>query len=250
MLDNRHIYRFILSFLAFSVHAHAKSFLETPWWVALETGAAFVNNGSASIQRMPLVNLADTYTVTGLDNTAVLGIGLGYAFKNNRLGLYYDHYFNSTLSGEILKWQSVHVYDYQLQVQSNTFWLNDQLDLIRWGDFIPFIELGIGFSMNESSDYQEQSLPVVPLSDRRAQSADFMNHTHTSFAWRTGVGVNMVLPWLENRFRVGLMYRYTDRGNIQTGASENYPTMDNGLSTQLRSNEIMAIFSYKGTSND
>jgi len=231
--------------------AQAEPQSQSGWWASLEAGTAFVNPGSGTLEPMPNVDKPDNYSVTNFDTTAVLGLGAGYAFKSetrpdNRLGLYYDYYSPSTLSGDIEKWEYITAYTYSYKISSNTVWRNDQQDLFNWHNIVPFIEFGLGVAFNSASDYNEVPVPENPLQDRRDQPAAFEDKTNTAFAWRVGAGVNFLLPWMDNQFRVGLQYRYTDRGEVKTGGSEHYPSMNQGLNTELRSNEVMASISYIG----
>src|SRR5258708_1454167 len=108
------------------------------------------------------------------------------------------------------------------------------------------LEAGVSF-LQDPVNTTVQTMPGVNLpdnyvntdQDHRDLSADFAKNTNTSFAWRLGVGVNLVLPSDCEGWHLGVLYRYADLGEAETGDSENYPTVGN-LETQLISNEILA----------
>ena len=239
--------------MAFQTSVHANQNINH-WWVTLESGAAFTqNNSDTVVEYMPEVTVPDNYVTTHNDNVAILGLGAGYSmgeakknswFPTNRLGIYYDYYFPATSSGHIEKYQNITAYTYKFKSHSNTLWLNDQLDLFNWCNIVPFIEFGFGPSWNTAYDYNQTPVAPNPLQDRRTQSAAFKNKTHTDLAWRTGVGVNFILSKNSDRFQIGVLYRYSDRGRAKTGSSANYPTVDKPLETKLRSNEVLGSLSY------
>lgn len=231
------------------------------WWINLEGGYAFsIEPNDVNVKAMPSASLPDNYVSTDFNDQGVAGIGFGYQFdlsrtflsrinKNNsyqwfpanRIGLFYDFYIPATLSGQVNKWQDVAVYDYTYQVYSNTLWLNNQLDIIQYENIVPFIEVGIGNAWNNASDYKEYPLSSVPAQDIRVPKAGFTDNTQTAFAYRIGAGVNIAFS---SKATVGLLYRYSDLGQVSTGASANYPAMDTGVSSKLRSNQVFITLRY------
>jgi hypothetical protein len=254
--ENKLLYFYKLLFFIVTNFCICFSAQASDWWASLEGGAAFMQEShNNTVEPMPGVNLPDNYRNTGSENTGVFGAGIGYEFTrakahtwfpSNRLGVFYDYYSPSAVSGQIEKWQTVTAYTYTIDVFSNTLWLGDQLDLFKWSYFTPFIEVGLGIAWNNASNYNERATPNN--NDDRDEcngSAAFADHTTTSFAWRAGMGVNLTLPCSScEHWNVGLLYRYADLGHAKTGASDHYPSVNKGIETELRSNEVLATLQY------
>jgi hypothetical protein len=158
----------------------------------------------------------------------------------DRLGVFYDYYSPQQISGVINKYQLTTAYNDHFSVHSNTFWLDNQLDLVRIHSFTPFIDLGIGASFNSASGYAES--PTADNDEPRQDGAGFASNTHLAFAYRAGVGVNYRIP-TKQPLDLGILYRYTNRGYAQTGNSANYP-IGSLQSGQLKSNEVALTLRY------
>ena len=218
----------------------------------MEAGVAYMQADNQTVtQGTPLMDRPNIYVTNKIDNTAVVGAGLGFAFAlageddffpATRLGVYYDYYIPTNVYGTIENEQSVIAFTYTLQARSNTLWLNDQLDLFNWNNIIPFLEGGIGIAFNSIYDYEETLVLENPGQSNK--SAAFESNSSTSFAWRAGAGVNVILPRGLERFTLGFLYRYSDRGDITSGPSETYPTQDKGLGTPSKSNDVMISLTY------
>jgi len=229
------------------------------WWASMELGAAYMQNTDQTVvQATSVPHRPNIYVTDNVEDTAVLGVGLGYTFEladdddffpSNRLGVYYDYYVPTNVSGHIENDHAVVGYIYTLQARSHSLWLNDQFDLFNWNDIIPFIEGGIGVSFNSIYDYKETPV-LANLPAGHSRSAGFESNSDTSFAWRAGAGVNVVLPRGLKPFTLGLLYRYSDRGDINTGPSETYPTVNKSLGTPLKSNDVLLSLTYSGFYDD
>lgn len=242
----------LLSLITLVTHANAGQLPAK--YMVLEAGASFVQHNTRTvIETMPMVNLPDNYSTSIQNNNGLVGLGFGYTLalpvqnsvlSTNRIGIFYDYYFATGLTGSIEKWQAITAYTYSFNNNSNTLWLDDQLDLFNWNNIVPFLELGAGASWNRAYGYNETPVPQNPLPDRRIDSASFASNTVTSFAWRAGAGVNLFVFWLPDQFHLGVLYRYVDRGTIKTGASANYPTVTNGIGAKIRSNDVVCTLTY------
>ena len=218
------------------------------FWGAFEFGYTnSITPGNVTVQPMPNVDSPDNYIPTQQTSDWTVGVGVGYKFVGdmafclpaNRIGIYYDYYFETTVRGDIDKYQTIKAYDYSYKVTSNTAWLHDQLELIEYENFTLFIEGGIGAAFNYAFGYDETPVPANP--DVRFYSADFKSHTDVNFAYRLGAGISYSLT---NNIDLGIFYRYSDLGNASTGGSKNYPSMEDGLKTSFRTSQYMATLRY------
>ncbi len=237
-----------LAIITSPLSSFASSASHDGWWVNVEGGYGWgVTPHHTNVEAMPEVNLPDNYVSNQLGNNGTAGLGVGYQFifshtwlPANRLGLIYDYTSQTKLSGHIDKWQEVTTYNYHYQASANTLWIDDQLDLFSYNNFIPFLEVGIGSAWNQTSYYREAALSNVPLQDVRSQTAAFANHTQTEFAYRVGAGVNFRLT---HQLNLGLQYRYDSLGSISTGNSKYYPTVAN-LDAPFRVNSVLLSLRY------
>jgi|GEM_PF-3738819 len=225
-------------------------------WLTVEGGYDFsIDPNNVSVQSMPNVNLPDNYVSTGLGNRGFVGVGIGgqmklpdthisSAFSNaprtDRLGIMYDYYAKASVSGRIDKFQIAPVYSYDFNVTSNVLWVDNQLDLIPLGTFLPFFDVALGAAWNKTSGYTEALLPGISSQAQRLQSAAFAPNTSTSFAWRVGAGGNFAI---DDHWTLGIIYRYSDLGKATTGNSANYPTMGS-ISANITANEAVLSLRY------
>lgn len=225
-------------------------------WLTVEGGYDFsINPSNVSTQPMPNINAPDSYLSTLLSNRGFVGIGLGGTItlpdtflasvssdapRTDRLGLMYDYYADATVSGQINKYQTTPTYSNKFNVTSNVLWLDNQLDLIPLGTFLPFIDVAIGAAWNKTSGYEENLLPGVSTQRQRLQSAAFAPNTSTSFAWRVGAGGNFAI---DDHWTLGILYRYSSLGKASTGTSANYPTVGS-ISADIAANEGLLSLRY------
>ena len=233
------------------------------WWLALEYGLVSpITAQNTATEAMPLDPdpastdyYYDNYLTNKRGNTMSVAVGGGYQFMlpermkgqvqwlpSYRLGAFYNNYLNSTINGNMLQHQTTPFFNYSYKVNSQVLWLDSQLDLLSWRRFTPFLEVGIGPSMNSTSNYNETYF--TPTS---SQSANFKAKSAINFAWRLGLGVNYNLPWQNHAMSVGFVYRYANLGNAKTGTADQdtYPTMKEPLNVPLKNNEFMLSLSYR-----
>lgn len=245
-----------LGFFTYSIFATPVTQTTAPegalshWWVAIEGGYNFstVNSNTLS-EPMPFVFPPNDYYVSQARNdTGSVGAGLSYQFNlpgweklsnqwfsTDRLGLFYDYYFPANIDGKIYKWESSTIgYDYQYVVVSHVVWLDNQLDIISWKKLTPFVDASIGSAFNTASNYSENPVELPPR-----PSAAFANNTSTQFAWRAGFGLNYALDAYKYVSQISLEYRYSDLGNVNTGTSGTYPSVNHALSQRLTNSEII-----------
>ena len=239
----------LISFLS---AAHATPSM-TGKWATIEGGYSFsLNPNNVSIEPMPNVNLPDNYLSTGLGNRGLVGVGAGLTFDlsykalhSDRLGLMYNYYDNAPITGQIVKYQLIPTYSDSYNVNSNVLWVDNQLDLISLGQFLPFFDVAIGAVWHQTSGYQETPLPNVSSQRVRLDSAALASNTSTDFAWRVGLGGNFAVT---DKISLGLIYRYVNLGNAVTGASTYYPTVG-GIHSNVAGNEAVLSLRYNFDTN-
>ncbi|MCC5014295.1 SPOR domain-containing protein [Legionella sp. 31fI33] len=158
----------------------------------------------------------DTYTMDS-ESSAVLGVGGGYRFTHFMVpavsvGINYSHFFNRTINGQIRQYSLPEFtnYNYQWKLSSDLVLASSKINLLEIHHVAPFVQGGIGVSINHASDYSETVLPnVTPR-----VSPGFSNHNQTSFAYQLGAGLDWAVKpqWL-----VSLGYEYTDLGKFRSG---------------------------------
>ena len=221
----------------------------------MEGGYAFsVNPSNVTTQPMPFINLPDSYLSNRLANRGFVGVGIGGQIKlpktqlssaltgsprTDRLGLMYDYYSKESVSGQINKFQLLPVYSNEFSVTSNVLWVDNQLDLIPLGTFLPFFDVAIGAAWNKTSGYGEALLPGVSTQAARS-SAAFASNTSASFAWRVGAGGNFAI---DDNWTLGIMYRYSSLGKATTGTSAVYSTLG-PISANIAANEAVLSLRY------
>lgn len=225
------------------------------WGITIEGGYAFsmANSNTLSLPMPFVFPPNDYYESEARNNAGLIGAGVSYQFNlpywtkfsnqwfpADRLGLFYDYYFPANIDGEIYKWESSTIgYDYQYVVVSQVVWLDNQLDIISWKKWTPFVDTSIGAAFNTARDYSENPVELPPR-----PSAAFDNNTNTQFAWRVGVGLNYAFDWHKYVGQISLEYRYSDLGNVKTGTSDTYPSIDHALSQRLTNSEIILALRY------
>lgn len=215
------------------------SFAQTPSsWVMLEAGATFTTtenhtNTVALPNNAPPVFLYDDYITSQRDNGYLIGLSAGYEFALNekddddwfpsaRLGLGYEFVGETKVSGQVHLYQEQPYYNYNYKTYSNVAWAIGQIDLFSVEQWTPFIDLGLGVSFNHAGEYNESR---VNDHVHVRESANFASNTEAAFAWRAGLGINYQLdetsPW-----NIGAVVRYSDLGDVQTGDSQTYSTVE------------------------
>ncbi len=142
-----------------------------------------------------------------LNNTAIVGAGLGYRFNANvRADVTLDHTFDARFKGVVVpaSLTAVSITD-QAQFQSSTFMVNGYLDFRPVMGFTPYIGAGIGIAQNI---FSRQVLATgIGTSVHLAGGDDF------SLAWALMAGVGYQLS---SNFTLDLGYRYASLGAVKT----------------------------------
>lgn len=214
-----------------SVHATSSALqsttINTPWFVGIEVGALWPNTPSvmtvANGSNYPSPYNVDRYSAD-LGSDAALSAMLGYQWHRQTewipaytLALRYQHLMANDLAGEITQYSSPEFlnYDYRWNVHSDLLSLYSKIDIHQYGDFTPFVDLGLGLALNHSGRYQETAKAgVTPRI-----SPAYQSHSQSEFAYNLGFGIDYALA---AQWRVSVSYDYQNLGRFQSA---------NGVST-------------------
>ncbi|KTD22581.1 outer membrane protein [Legionella londiniensis] len=160
----------------------------------------------------------DQYTVKS-QKQAALGIlgGLQWQRQNDwipaySLGLRYQHLFSRSYSGLIVQYSLPQFtnYHYSWDINSDALMLFSKVDIYRFGRFLPYVDIGLGASINHSRHFQESALPgITPR-----LSPYFGDKTKPNFAYMLGMGVDYELG---SNLSIFLGYNYQNLGRVQSG---------------------------------
>lgn len=154
---------------------------DTPNFVTVDNGAPAPYN-------------KDIYTINTDSNTA-LALNIGHEwqradfwFPSYSLGLQYQRFSLGAINGSVTQYslpQFVN-YAYTWDTHADLFSLYTQIDVMHYGKFTPFVNLGIGLAANHAGDFYETAFPgVTPR-----VSPGFASHTQNNLAYNVGLGIN------------------------------------------------------------
>lgn len=193
----------------------------------------------------------DLYRNNSIDSVALIGIGGGYTWATSgnwvpfySLGASYTYVFPANVTGEVLQYSLPQFtnYNYQYKIQRQTFLAVAKADIYCWRRLMPFIILGAGWSINNISNYDENSTPnVTPRVD-----PSFKGKTNSYLSYTIGAGLDFIV---RNDLWMSLEYNYGYFGHARTGPGVNIPGADysnTNLKTKLSSNTIMLGVTFFG----
>ncbi|WP_019215533.1 outer membrane protein [Legionella tunisiensis] len=151
------------------------------------------------------------------ESSAVLGVGGGYRFTHFivpavSVGIHYSHFFSRKIKGQIMQYSLPEFtnYNYQWNLSSDLILASSKINVLEIHHVMPFVQAGIGVSINHMSEYSESVLPnVTPRIN-----PGFSNHNRTTFAYQLGAGLDWAVKpqWL-----LSVGYEYTDLGKFSSG---------------------------------
>lgn len=181
---------------------------------------------------------------TSRQSVGTAGIFLGYEWRAPWCGLVqtgvsYHQSSAFTAQGTLtqgLDAASQDTYQYQYNILTRQLLLESKW-LYTIKQYHPYVLAGAGVSFNTSSNYTT----TVPADIN--YTAEYQNHTVTSFSYAVGFGVDTDLS---AHTRLGLGYRFTDLGRAQLGnATYNGIPVTGGLGqTHLYAHQLLAQVSY------
>jgi len=218
------------------------------WYIGVGSGSGLpmgIGNSynlPAGYINPPYTLPADTYKPTFQRDQFLAEFQLGYRVAVNRtwlpansIGLNYL-YGDGKTNGDIFENGTLNDYTYQYAIYRDTFLLIDKVNLFQFHNISPFVQGGIGLSINSAANYQET--PDAGINWPRNSMA-FINKTYEEFAYTIGAGVSYQF---NQNWMISAEYDYDDAGKIGLGSGPYGP--GNGPSQILRSNDILVSGQY------
>lgn len=133
--------------------------------------------------------------------------------------------------------ESSETYDYKYRTQSQQFLAEGKLYWITKKKIEPFLMLGVGVAYNNISNYQTNVPSFLEF------TPEFSNHTHTTFTYALGPGIDISLS---KSYKIGVVYRFTNLGSADTGSAQlNAIPISNTLKqSHLYANQILAQITF------
>lgn len=195
------------------------------WYINLSAGVAqpkipsvlLIDNGSD----FDPPNNRDRYS-THWPNSAMISAVVGRLWQRTEqfipgyaLGLRYQHVFTKDITGQVMQYSVPEFtnYEYNLGVLINTLSAYSKVELVRLGPVIPYINGGLGVSVNNSETYVEMSLPGITPRNSPA----YAGKTRTQFTYDLGLGIDVVI---NPELMLTLGYEYQNFGKLITGAAQ------------------------------
>jgi hypothetical protein len=204
------------------VFTSSKLGFNSGWFLGLGVSKpAFSLPGTTYLYTSGLSNSPVGYNTTAVKPTPVYEVSTGYQLANqsfspwlpaHRLSLLYQN-LSTTASGGFLDLSPFWIYSLQNKIQANSFFVDWQTDLVNYKGFAPYLEAGLGASINQFSNYNATFISGV----YRPQ-VQFPNRQTLAFAWRLGSGLGYHFKIHEHETVLSFSYTYADKGLVQTGS--------------------------------
>jgi len=196
------------------------------WFVNLDYGQVFphlnetmtVHNGSD----YPSPQNVDQFS-TKKHNQTKLGFQIGRRWQRDQsqwlpaytIGLKYQHLFRNDIRGSITQYSlpQFNNYSYRWATSANVLSLNSKVDVTKWGKVMPYINAGLGTSINHAASYRESAYAgVTPRI-----SPDFRSRSKAKFYYGVGAGLDMII---NPQVILSAGYDYQSFGAIVSGKGQ------------------------------
>lgn len=138
------------------------------------------------------------------------------------IGFYYNHLFPTDIGDRISVGNTkTRNYIYNWKLSSDVFLALGRVNLLKFEKFIPFVEGGIGSSLNHSTQYSEAPLPHIV----QRENPLFKNYTNHVFAYAIGAGIGWTF---DPHFNLSIAYQFQNLGHVNSGNAQN-PQWNGGL---------------------
>ncbi|MEZ5924678.1 MAG: outer membrane beta-barrel protein [Hyphomicrobiaceae bacterium] len=191
------------------------------FYIRADVGVADWSLGT--LDQAELAENGGSFADSSLARSAVLGGGLGWAFRNGfRLDLTGEHRTKARLAARDNL--TVDLVDPDGALQANTDYaghlgsyvglLNGYWDIMHAGRFTPYVGAGIGVARSELSGFTTASSSIFTDADtgeqaRVAVTGESASHSTTKFAWALMAGTSIDLT---RDAKLDLGYRYLNLG--------------------------------------
>lgn len=165
----------------------------------------------------------------------------------NNIGIDFSYSFSPSKAHGIVEKYSDPVfrnYDFNYKLQSHTFMVQGILDVYKHNLFIPYVSVGLGFSLNSFSDYSESARSGVSMP---RINPDFSDKIDFIPIYQVGLGVYINL---DRRLRLNFGYRFGHSGDFESGSGKDaYDAVNLKNRTELHQTLIVGI-NYLLTKNN
>jgi opacity protein-like surface antigen len=212
------------------------------WYLRGDVGVGIINRTNFIFEQNPL-NVSDfKIQHNSIDDTTILGAGIGYEFNNwfraditaeyrtkaqiNAYGLFTNPMGSAAVFGD----------QYTGSIRSTVLLANGYIDLGTWNCLTPFIGAGVGVAFNTFND-------LVDTGIAESGSGSGQNPTKANVAWALHAGISYAVT---QNFTMELAYRYLNYGSVTDsincigGCHPDSYKVDN-----LTSNDIMLGFRWR-----
>lgn len=139
----------------------------------------------------------DPYT-THHNNHPILAVQVGRRWEHaqhwlpaHTVALKYQHMFTKDIDGNVTQYSSPEYnnYSYHWGVAAEVFSLNGKVDIVKIGKVMPYVDAGLGVSINRSRSYRESAYSdVTPRT-----SPGFSSNAQGQFYYNLGAGLDAIL---------------------------------------------------------
>ena len=246
----------VLAGMSISTNARAINVLSQPantmhhWYVGTDIGLmqTHINQGAMTVpngSNYPSSGNVDQYSLNQ-QQPIMLDIQAGHRWNRDNqwipsfaLALRYQHIFKNNISGMVTQYSDPEFtnYSYTWGVSADVLSLYFKLDLVLYGRLMPYVDMGLGVSFNQSHAYNETALPNVMA----RYSPDFASKTSNQFTYNVGAGLDYLLT---TNLIMSAGYSYQSFGTLSSGYGQN-PNWGN---TQIKLGKIYSNMGFIGIS--
>lgn len=189
--------------------------------------------------------LTNQYTITSSANRPTFAVGAGYLWTltpDLALNVGFNaHYLKTEVDGVNAPDIIGDTLNYTTDVQSLAFLLTPKLiwTASRWQ---PYIEGGMGLSVNEASNYSET--PTDPDGSAVPTQTPFGNERTDAFAYELGVGIQHALWNSPHAPLLALSYDWMDWGKVALGSFAGQTTSDRLSFGHLQTSSVNASLTW------
>lgn len=196
------------------------------WYLGIDVGfmQTIMNNDAMTVPNgsdFPFPENLDHYSLER-HQPIMLDVQAGHRWNRSQqwipsfaVALRYEHVFSKNIQGLVTQYSDPEFTDYSYQwgIEADVISLYSKLDLVRMGPLMPYVDLGVGLSINRSQPYNETALPdITPR-----YSPNYASKTNYQFTYNLGAGLDFLLS---RNFLISAGYSYQSFGKVSSGFGE------------------------------
>lgn len=224
--------------------------LKGQWTIGADFGITFpysnhtmtVNNGSDYPEPLNV----DQFSVAQQHHPAVFGVQIGRRWERAEqwvpayaASLRYQHLFTQDLHGSISQYSLPEFknYSYRWGMSAEVLSLNGKINIVRFGRVMPYVDAGLGVSLNRGMSYQESAYEdVTPR-----VSPGFTSHRQGQFYYNAGAGLDVQLT---PQVIVYGGYNYQHFGRMSSGRGQSTWAGERLSLRNFASNTVLVGLTY------